>query len=320
MCIYMKKLLALCLSLALCLGSVVTATAAEYGPFTLIEEGEYGGTAYFDAASLSTETHKFMDPEGNIYEETISVLNLKPGSSVKITNYFGANAVELVNGLYEWSPAWFDFSSGSVENLFKGRPLMFQIWGGEDTTYIKMGEKAAAPAKPAAPAFSDVAANAYYAKAVKWAVENGITAGTSSTTFSPNNTCTTAQILTFLWRANGSPEPSIQNPFTDVKESDYFCKAAVWAYEKGMVNGQTFGGNTPCTRSATVTYLWKLEGAPAGAPSVDFSDIHANADYAEAVRWAVYMGVTAGTSETTFSPDTTCTRGQIATFLYRTLA
>ena len=114
---------------------------------------------------------------------------------------------------------------------------------------------------------------------MKWAVENGITAGTSPTTFSPNNTCTTAQILTFLWRANGSPEPSIQN-----------------------------------------TYLWKLEGSPVGAPSVDFSDIPANADYAEAVRWAVYMGVTAGTSETTFSPDTTCTRGQIATFLYRSLA
>lgn len=320
MCIYMKKLLALCLSLALCLGSVITAAAAEYGPFTLIEEGEYGGTAYFDAASLSTETHKFMDPEGYIYEETISVLNLKPGSSVKITNYFGANAVELVNGLYEWSPAWFDFSSGSVENLFKGRPLMFQIWGGEDTTYIKMGAKETAPAKPAATGFSDVAANAYYANAVKWAVEKGITAGTSPTTFSPNDTCTTAQILTFLWRANGSPEPTIQNPFTDVKESDYFYKAAVWAYEKGMAEGQSFGGNNPCTRSATVTYLWKLEGSPVGAPSVNFSDVGTNANYTEAVAWAVTMGVTAGTSETTFSPDATCTRGQIATFLYRTLA
>ena len=320
MCIYMKKLLALCLSLALCLGSVVTAAAAEYGPFTLIEEGEYGGTAYFDAASLSTETHKFMDPEGYIYEETISVLNLKPGSSVKITNYFGANAVELVNGLYEWSPAWFDFSSGSVENLFKGRPLMFQIWGGEDTTYIKMGEKTAAPAKPAAPAFSDVAANAYYAKAVKWAVENGITAGTSPTTFSPNNTCTTAQILTFLWRANGSPEPSIQNPFTDVKESDYFYKAAVWAYEKDMVNGQLFGGNTPCTRSSTVDYLWALAGRPAPSNTVDFSDVPVNVNFASAVAWAVEEGITAGTSATTFSPDATCTRGQIATFLYRGLA
>ena len=321
MCIYMKKLLALCLSLALCLGSVVTVTAAEYGPYTLKEDGEYGGTAHFDAAYLTTETVMFRDPEyGGVDPEEITVLNLKPGSSIKIDGWFGANNYILVNGAYDMNASWKEFSSGPVANMFGGQPYLFLTWVNDSPVYFKMGEKAAAPAKPAAPAFSDVAANAYYAKAVKWAVENGITAGTSPTTFSPNNTCTTAQILTFLWRANGSPEPSIQNPFTDVKESDYFCKAAVWAYENGMVNGQTFGGNTPCTRSATVTYLWKLEGAPAGAPSVDFSDIHANADYAEAVRWAVYMGVTAGTSETTFSPDTTCTRGQIATFLYRTLA
>ena len=131
----MKKFIALCLSLALCLGSVVTAAAAEYGPYTL-DDG-YGATAYFDAAAMSTETVKFIDPDGYIYEETVSVLNLKPGSSVKITNYFGANAVVLVDGLYEWSAAWFDFSSGSVENLFKGRPLMFQVWGEEDTPLSK---------------------------------------------------------------------------------------------------------------------------------------------------------------------------------------
>ena len=319
---YMKKLLALCLTLVFCIGAAVTATAADYKPYTFTEEGEYGGTVVFDAAALTTETQKFRDPEtGQIYAKKISVLNLKPGSSLKITaGWVGANKYVLENGAYDMGAAWTEFRNGPVENLFQGNPWMFYVWNEEGSFYIKMGEKETAPAKPAATGFSDVAANAYYATAVKWAVENGITAGTSPTTFSPNNTCTTAQILTFLWRANGSPEPSIQNPFTDVKESDYFCKAAVWAYEKGMVNGQTFGGNTPCTRSATVTYLWKLEGAPAGAPSVDFSDIHANADYAEAVKWAVYMGVTAGTSETTFSPDTTCTRGQIATFLYRTLA
>jgi len=320
MCTSMKKFIALCLTLVLCLGSVVTAAAAEYGPYTLKEDGEYGGIAHFDAAYLATETVMFRDPEyGGVDPEEITVLNLKPGSSVKITGWFGANNYLLTNGAYDMGASWKEFSSGSVENMFNGQPYLFLTWVNDSPVYFKMGEKPASPVspKPASPTFSDVAANAYYANAVKWAVEKGITAGTSPTTFSPNDTCTTAQILTFLWRANGSPEPSIQNPFTDVKESDYFCKAAVWAYEKGMVEGLTFGGNTPCTRSATVTYLWTLEGKPFGAPSVDFNDVPANANYAEAVKWAVALGVTAGTSETTFSPDTTCTRGQIATFLYR---
>ena len=145
----------------------------------------------------------------------------------------------------------------------------------------------------------------------------GVTAGTSPTTFSPDLTCTTAQILTFLFRANGSPLHSFENPFTDVKESDYFYNAATWAGELGLVDGQTFGGNSPCTRSDTVTYLWKLAGQPKASASVDFSDVSADADYAQAVAWAVEQGVTAGTSDTTFSPDATCTRGQIATFLYR---
>jgi len=318
---YMKKLLALCLSLVLCLGSVVTATAAEYGPYTLADD--FGSAAHFDAAYLTTETVMFRDPEyGGVDPEEITVLNLKPGSSVKITGWFGSNNYLLVNGAYDMGASWKEFSSGSVENMFNGQPYLFLTWVNDSPVYFKMGEKTISPApvKPAAPVFSDVAANAYYANAVKWAVENGVTAGTSPTTFSPNNTCTTAQILTFLWRANGSPEPSIQNPFADVKDSDYFCKAAVWAYENDMVDGLIFGGNTPCTRSATVTYLWTLAGRPSDAAAVDFSDISANAAYAQAVAWAVEEGVTAGTSATTFSPDNTCTRGQIATFLYRSLA
>ncbi|WP_298033092.1 S-layer homology domain-containing protein [uncultured Dysosmobacter sp.] len=164
--------------------------------------------------------------------------------------------------------------------------------------------------------FTDVPASAYYAEAVDWAVENNITAGTSATTFSPDRTCTTAQILTFLWRAKGSPEPKAGDSFSDISSSDYFYKAALWAKEKGLVSGDTFNGDTPCTRSATVTYLWKLAGRPAASGSA-FTDVPAGADYAQAVAWAVKNGVTSGTSQTTFSPDTTCTRGQIVTFLYR---
>lgn len=178
------------------------------------------------------------------------------------------------------------------------------------------------PKQPAQSAFTDVTADAYYADAVKWAVEKEITTGTTATTFAPNTTCTTGQILTFLWRANGSPAPTptTANPFTDVKESDYYYKAALWAAEKGMVSGTALGASTPCTRSATVTYLWKLAGEPSATKEAAFSDVPSGADYAKAVAWAVARGITSGTSATTFAPDTTCTRGQIVTFLYRDMA
>ena len=170
---------------------------------------------------------------------------------------------------------------------------------------------------PAKIAFTDVPAGFYYTDAVAWAVENKITDGTSATTFSPDALCTRAQILTFLWRAVGSPAPGISNPFSDVKSTDYYYSAALWAYEKGMVSGTAFEGSTPCTRSSTVTYLWQYAGSPASSKTVSFTDVPAGAAYAQAVAWAVEKGVTDGTSATTFSPDATCSRGQIVTFLYR---
>ena len=159
----------------------------------------------------------------------------------------------------------------------------------------------------------------YFAAAVKWAVARNITAGTSDTTFSPEDTCTRAQILTFLWRAVGSPKSTAANPFTDVSANDYYYDAALWAYEKGMVSGSQFAGTTPCTRASTVEYLWKNAGSPDAAASGGFSDVADNAAYSKAVSWAVQSQVTAGTSETTFSPDMICSRGQIVTFLNRAI-
>lgn len=169
--------------------------------------------------------------------------------------------------------------------------------------------------------FNDVLESDYYADSVQWAVDDNITSGTSATTFSPNATCTTAQILTFLWRAKGSPEPADGEalPFNDIKESDYYYKAALWAKENGLVSGITFNGNAPCTRASTMTYMWKLAGSPSASNS-SFTDVSSTADYSQAVAWAVKQGITAGTSATTFSPDQTCTRGQIVTFLYRAYA
>ena len=167
--------------------------------------------------------------------------------------------------------------------------------------------------------FKDVKSTAWYSDAVNWAVDKGITTGTSETTFSPDSTCTRAQILTFLWRAVGSPKASTKNPFSDVKSGDYFYDAAIWAYSKGMVTGTKFEGNTPCTRSATVIYLYKNASSPKVSYNNTFTDVKSNAEYTSAVAWAVDKGITTGTSPTTFSPDTTCTRGQIVTFLNRAL-
>lgn len=189
-------------------------------------------------------------------------------------------------------------------------------------SYVELVNGSSQPEKPdpaSATAFSDVKADAYYADAVKWAVDKGITTGTSATTFSPSDTCTRAQILTFLWRAVGSPKSTAKNPFSDVKAEDYYYDAAVWASEKGMVTGNQFNGNTPCTRSSTVVYLWQNAGAPKTAVSNAFTDVPAGAAYEQAVSWAVEKNVTSGTSETAFSPDDTCTRGQIVTFLNRAL-
>ena len=172
--------------------------------------------------------------------------------------------------------------------------------------------------KPTNNPFVDVAVGDYFEVPVLWALKKNITTGTSETTFSPNNTCTRAQILTFLWRGVGSPKAETENPFADVTVNDYFYDAAIWAYQKGMVTGNLFEGNTPCTRAATVTYLWKNAGAPAyGDEILYFEDVAKDAEYRDAVVWAFKHAVTSGTSLFTFSPDSTCTRGQIVTFLYR---
>ncbi len=170
------------------------------------------------------------------------------------------------------------------------------------------------------PSFADVAADAYYANAVGWAVEKNITTGTTATTFSPDDTCTRAQIITFMWRAVGSPKAETENPFSDVSTNDYYYDAAIWADEMGMVADDKFLGDTPCTRAATVTYLWIIADSPEMADTSSFTDVPENADYAEAVAWAVENGVTSGVSATEFAPQTICSRGQIVTFLNRTLA
>ena len=169
--------------------------------------------------------------------------------------------------------------------------------------------------------FTDVPAGAYYADAVKWAVAEGITSGTSPTTFSPNNGCTRAQMVTFLWRAAGCPEPeSDYEPFRDVPKDAYYRKAVLWAAGESITSGTsptTFSPNATVTRAQTVTFLWRWEGEPEADQRSGFRDVPAGQYYSEAVSWAVEAGITNGTGTTTFSPGQTCTRAQIVTFLWR---
>ncbi|MBR2778560.1 MAG: S-layer homology domain-containing protein [Firmicutes bacterium] len=227
--------------------------------------------------------------------------------------------------------------------------------------------------------FSDVKDGMYYVDPIKWAVKNEITNGTSETTFAPDATCTRGQVVTFLWRANGCPEPEMlkekdpadtgndsgdapgnepadepadsgdietpeigtepedtpvdepgddggqtiptSNPFTDVKESDYFYKAVLWAVEQGITTGTsdtTFSPNAACTRGHVVTFLWRSAGEPEAASTAhSFKDIKSGDYYYNAVLWAVEKNITNGTTTTTFSPGQACTRGQVVTFLYR---
>lgn len=175
--------------------------------------------------------------------------------------------------------------------------------------------------KPSKSKFKDVAADAYYAEAVDWAVEKNITAGTSKNKFSPDDTCNRAQILTFLHRAVGAPEMEGGSPFTDISDSGdyYYYHSALWAYGKGMVTDLEFAADTSCTRASTVMYLWQNAGAPDVSADTAFTDVPSDAYYAKAVAWAVQNGVTSGTSATEFSPDDICSRGQIVTFLHRAL-
>ena len=176
------------------------------------------------------------------------------------------------------------------------------------------------PASGPATGFVDVAKDAYYADPVAWAVEKGITNGTSETTFSPGDSCTRAQIVTFLWRAMGEPEATAEGGFGDVQSGSYYEMAVAWALEKGITNGlsaDVFGSDQTVTRAQMVVFLWRLAGSPAVEDGVRFTDVPAESWYAAAVRWAASTGLTKGTGETTFSPHDPCTRGQIVTFLYR---
>ena len=289
--------------------SNVTADAEIKVSFKKTSTGGGGSGSWTPSPSTTVETGSTAN--GSF---TVSDKNAKVGDTVKVTPK--ANEGYVVDQVTVT-----DKNGHAIE-----------VTANADGTYsFVMPEKAAQPVtvkvtfreNTVADVFTDVPVNAYYADAVAWAVEKGITNGTSATTFSPEASCTRAQIVTFLWRAAGSPEPaSSTNPFTDVDVNSYYGKAVLWAVEKGITNGTsatTFSPDDTCTRAQAVTFLYRYEGTPAASGS-SFGDVANNAYYAAAVAWAVREEITNGTGANTFSPDNTCTRSQIVTLLYRDMA
>jgi hypothetical protein len=164
----------------------------------------------------------------------------------------------------------------------------------------------------------------YYYEPVYWAYDHEpqVTSGTDETHFSPKALCNRGQVVTFIWRALGKPEPDLNdNPFVDLKEGSSYYEAVLWAYQNGVTSGidaTHFAPKQSCTRAQVVTFLWRAAGAPDPSDDGDpFSDVDPEAYYYKAVLWAVEKGITNGTSAGAFSPDSTCTRAQIVTFLFR---
>ena len=262
--------------------------------------------------SKQTLTMKYADDEGGI-DTTEQFANLTYDSAGRIA------AVESANLRYVYT---YDEAGNNTKVQIIG------LW--EDGQEEETGEftftyepiDTGTEPQPAT-GFVDVPADAYYKDAVDWAVAKDVTAGTSATTFSPNRPCTRAQVVTFLWRAMGEPAAQSAGTFTDVSADSYYAKAVDWAVEKGITAGTSktaFSPDQPCTRAQVVTFLWRAMDKPQEMNGADlFTDVPADSYFFQAVQWAVNHEVTEGTSKTTFSPNQSCTRAQVVTFLYRAL-
>ena len=277
-------------------GSTVTFAVNDEQKLNLVEIGESGKTYEITLASTLDTGHESVELSGKTGTETLALAQLDGELYAAGT---ASTSVLAVDG-----------KKTNLSNVSDDLSNVEQVLGRREGT------------KPAFVSFTDVQPGAYYADAVAWAVANGITNGTGNGRFSPNDPCTRGQIVTFLWRAMGSPKVSTSSSFTDVDPGAYYADAVAWAVANGITNGTgngRFSPNDPCTRGQAVTFLHRMEGTP-NATGSTFSDVQSGAYYARAVAWAVANGITNGTGNGKFSPDSTCTRGQIVTFLYRDMA
>lgn len=209
-------------------------------------------------------------------------------------------------GVGRFRDVWVKSADRAGEDL----PLLMDQESAEETTVLSR--------------FVDVPYGSYYHRAVNWALREGITAGKSATRFAPDDPCTRAQVMTFLWRGSGQPAAGGRLSFTDVREGTYYREAVSWAVAEGITAGttaRTFSPDQTCTRAQVMTFLWRMAGSPApSGRSNPFSDVPGGAYYREAVLWAAEQGITSGTTAMTFSPNRPCTRAQAMAFLFRALS
>ena len=278
-----------------------------------------GGTVELSqTVELTPGTYRFsLFTQGDDKDSTDMYIYVTAGEETHSQSF------DLV-GWAEWQNPQVDFTVTEPCTVTVGLHLSYGGggWGTIDDLYLGLLAEYNPPVDPPENPFEDVSPKAFYFDAVLWAVENGVTKGTTDTTFEPRKDCSRADVITFLWRAKGSPEPeSSDNPFTDVKPKKYYAKAVLWAVENGITNGTsatTFNPNGPCTRAEVVTFLWRANGKPEPADSeIPFTDVKPKKYYTKAVLWAVENGITTGTGQGLFSPEVVCDRGQVVTFLYR---
>ncbi|WP_409967396.1 S-layer homology domain-containing protein [Bengtsoniella intestinalis] len=283
----------------------ITMTVAEFSNFLI--------TPYTYTSGSSTST--YTSSVASTSNGDVSISSSKSASGTKITITTDPN-----NG-YEVGTVTVAYSSGrevTVTDNGDGTYSYIQP-GAAVTVTVTFVSEDGEESETETNTFTDVDVNAYYYDAVLWAVDNGITAGYADDTFRPTDSCTRAQAVTFLWRAAGEPEATIDNPFSDLDETAYYYNAVLWAVENDITTGYedgTFRPNTTCNRGAIVTFLYRASGEPT-ASGTAMSDVAVDSYCYDAVLWAVSEGITTGYSDGTFQPNTVCNRGAIVTFLYR---
>ena len=303
-------------------------TQGSYVPKTKVEGGAWmgGGLANYDYAELQTTdvTYKiiargWMDlcnpTAGYDSASATNKIALKAGENHDYTLYLQPNLYTVKEG-HKLALVIYTYEQGKARYT---QNYQITLENSSVNAVIPVNEKAEEPVVKNP--FTDVAEGSYCYDAVLWAVENGVTEGTSATTFSPDMSCTRAQMVTFLWRAAGSPEPvTTTNPFTDVNSGVYYYDAVLWAVEQGITSGTsatTFAPDATCTRAQTVTFLYRAAGFPGGQRRQLLGRLCGRLLCRRRGVGRVLRAVTVGTSDTTFSPDMNCTRAQIVTFMYR---
>ena len=269
-------------------------------PYAVSSGGGGGGSSYTPSYTVSVD----KTVNGTI---TVSPKSASKGDTVTIT-------VKPDKGYELDTLKVLDKNGDKVKLTEKNGKYTFTMPAGKVTVKGSFVEEAPEQI------FTDVPVDAYFYEAVKWAAEKGITGGVGNGLFAPNQPCTRAQIVTFLWRAAGSPGPKTMSGFSDVPADSYYAKAVAWAVENGITGGTgdgKFSPNATCTRAQAVTFLYRASGAPAVSGNAAFSDVATNAYYAAAVKWAEKNGITGGIGGGLFGSDNNCTRAQIVTFLYR---